>query len=144
MSVGSVGCGLGATVVLNVAVTASAAFMVTAQLPVPVHAPLQPPNVEPTPAVCARVTSVPLAKLAAHVPGQVTPAGVLVTVPLPDPAFVTVRVKFVGGGGGGGVVLPPPHEIQTTRLSTARARNVDLTAFPILCLWLGCANPPKV
>jgi hypothetical protein len=45
---------------LNVAVADFAASMVTAQLPVPLHAPLQPVNVEPAAAVAVSVTEVPL------------------------------------------------------------------------------------
>jgi hypothetical protein len=44
----------------NVAVTDFAASMVTAQFPVPLHAPLQPVNVEPAAAVAVSVTEVPL------------------------------------------------------------------------------------
>ena len=48
-------------VVLNVAVTARAAVIDSAQVPVPVHAPLQPANVEPLAAAAVSVTAVPLA-----------------------------------------------------------------------------------
>ena len=46
---------------LNVAVTDRAALMVTAQLPVPEQAPLQPANVEPPAGAAVSVTFVPLA-----------------------------------------------------------------------------------
>jgi hypothetical protein len=46
---------------LNVAVTARAAVMDTVQVPVPVHAPLHPANVEPLVAAAVSVTEVPLA-----------------------------------------------------------------------------------
>jgi hypothetical protein len=46
---------------LNVAVTARAAVMDSVQPPVPVHAPLQPANVEPLAAAAVSVTEVPLA-----------------------------------------------------------------------------------
>jgi hypothetical protein len=113
-----------AAVVLNVAVTDSAASIVTEQLATPVHAPVQPANVEPEFGTWASATDVPLAKLAAHVPGHAIPAGVLVTVPPPDPAMVTVSVKFAGGGGG--VVLP--DELQATRLTTPKRRRTIFTA----------------
>jgi len=78
-------------VALKVAVTDCAALIVTAQLPVPVQAPLHPAKVEPAAALAARVTTAALAKFALQVPGQLMPAGVLVTFPLPVPAAVTVR-----------------------------------------------------
>ena len=76
---------------MNVAVTFCAAPMVTVQLPVPVHAPLQPVNVEPVAGAAVRVTLVPELKLALHVAPQLMPAGDEVTVPLPVPALPTVR-----------------------------------------------------
>jgi hypothetical protein len=47
-------------VVVNVAVTLWAALSVTAHVPVPVHAPLQPPKVLPASGVAVSVTLVPL------------------------------------------------------------------------------------
>src|SRR5271154_3228463 len=84
---------------LNVAVTLSAAVIATTQAPVPVHAPLQPANTEPSAADCDSVTCVPLAKFALHVGLQLIPAGALVTVPVPVPASVTVNAKLL---------VPPP------------------------------------
>jgi phage tail protein X len=83
------------TVVLNVAVTDLAALMVTLHDPVPLQAPPQPANVEPEPATCVRVTTVPLLKFALHVLGQLIPVGLLVIVPDPVPASVTERAKVV-------------------------------------------------
>jgi len=77
---------------LKVAVTEVAAFMVTLQAPVPLQAPLQPANAEPGAGVAAKLTIVPLAKLAEQVAPQEIPAGELVTVPVPVPVSVTVRV----------------------------------------------------
>jgi len=82
---------LGGVAAANVAVTLWAAVIVTAQLPVPVQAPLQPVNVEPVAGVAVRVTFVPRLKLALHVAPQLMPAGDEVTVPLPVPALPTVR-----------------------------------------------------
>ena len=44
---------------MNVAVTVRAWDIVTVQVPVPEHAPLQPPNVEPDAAEAVSVTTVP-------------------------------------------------------------------------------------
>src|SRR2546425_11740468 len=72
-------------------------FMVREQLPVPVQAPLQPAKVDPEAGVAVRVTIVPLLKFALQVAGQLIPAGLLVTVPLPVPARVTDRGKVALG-----------------------------------------------
>jgi hypothetical protein len=75
---------------VNVAVTEVLAVRFTAHVPVPVHAPDQPVNVEPVLAVAVSVTGVALAKLALHVVPQLMPEGLLVTVPVPVPALCTV------------------------------------------------------
>ena len=54
------------------------------------QAPLQPVNVEPASGVAVTVTAVPDANEAEQVAPQSIPAGELVTVPEPVPAFVTV------------------------------------------------------
>jgi hypothetical protein len=69
--------------------------MVTVHVPIAfVQAPFQPANVEPVAAAGVNVTIVPLGKFAEQVLGQLMPDGLLVTVPLPVPASVTVSVKF--------------------------------------------------
>ena len=60
----------------------------------PLHAPPQPPNVQPGSGFATSVTALPSAKRAVHVVPQSMPAGVLVT--LPSPVFETVT----GLGGG--------------------------------------------
>ncbi|HTX52057.1 MAG TPA: hypothetical protein VMD08_01505 [Candidatus Baltobacteraceae bacterium] len=66
--------------------------MVTVQGAVPEHPPpLQPAKVDPPLGVAVKVTLVPLAKLALQVAPQLIPAGLLVTVPVPVPASVTVK-----------------------------------------------------
>ena len=75
---------------MKVAVTAALPVNVTLQVPVPVHAPDHPANVEPLFGTAVRVTMAPLVKLALHVAPQSIPAGLLVTVPLPVPALWTV------------------------------------------------------
>jgi hypothetical protein len=77
-----------------VAVTVVAAVSVTVQVPVPEHPPpLQPVKVEPAAGTAVRVTTVPLAQAAIQVEPQEIPAGLLVTVPTPEPVLLTVRVK---------------------------------------------------
>jgi hypothetical protein len=73
----------------KVAVTDSAAVIVTLQVDTPVHAPDQPLKVLLAVGTSFSVTRAFCAKLAEHVAGQLIPAGLLVTVPVPDPAMVT-------------------------------------------------------
>ena len=85
---------------VNAAVTVEAELTVRLQLSVPEHPPpLQPAKKLPAAAVAVSVTTVPLAKLAAHcpllslvlvLPVQLIPAGVLVTVPEVVPEFETL------------------------------------------------------
>src|SRR5262245_35726923 len=78
----------------NVAVTAVVELSVTVQVPVPVQpAPLQPENAEPTVGVAVNVTAVPATKVEEQLAPQAIPAGALLTVPFPDPAFTTPRPK---------------------------------------------------
>ena len=58
----------------------------------PLHPPpLQPVNVEPEAGLAVSVTAVPEVKRVLHVLPQLSPPGLLVTVPLPVPALFTVR-----------------------------------------------------
>src|SRR5215831_3154383 len=86
--------------ILKVAVTLRAWVMLTVQGPVPLHpSPLHPVNVDPLAGVAAKVTLCPLGKAVLHVAGQLIPAGLLVTVPLPVPATLTVSSWGIIGGG---------------------------------------------
>jgi hypothetical protein len=67
----------------NVADTLSAAFIVTLQAPVPLHAPPQPAKRNPRSGAALSVTWVPTGKLALQVAPHVIPEGELVTRPLP-------------------------------------------------------------
>src|SRR6185312_10496834 len=88
------GFGLGFGMRLKVAVTPVAAFMVTAQEPVPEQPPDQPANVEPLAGAAVKVTVVPCVNGCEHVAPQSIPAGELVTEPDPVPALETVSVSF--------------------------------------------------
>ena len=81
---------------VKVAVTDSAALMVTVHAPVPEQTPLQAVRAEPEAGVAVKSTVIPRGKLAEQVPGQFMPAGLLVTVPAPLPATVTERTKSGG------------------------------------------------
>jgi hypothetical protein len=82
---------MGAAVALKVAVTVVAAFKEMVQVAL---VPLQPPdhsaNLEPELAAAVSLTDVPGVNFAAHVLPQLTPEGLLVTVPAPVPALFTV------------------------------------------------------
>ncbi|HEY3550370.1 MAG TPA: hypothetical protein VGK69_04895, partial [Gaiellaceae bacterium] len=67
-------------------------------MPVPVQAPDQPLKVEPAAGVAVRVTLVPEVKSCEQVEPQLIPAGLDVTVPLPEPALLTLSVAVVGVG----------------------------------------------
>jgi hypothetical protein len=56
----------------------------------PLHAPLHPAKDEFEPAVAVSVTWEPTVNFALHVGGQTIPAGLLVTVPVPVPARLTL------------------------------------------------------
>jgi hypothetical protein len=84
----------GAAAWSKVAVTEESAPSMTTQLPVPLHPPDQPVNVEPESGVGVSVIWVPLTKLALHVVPQLMPPGLLDTVPPPLPAFCTERWKL--------------------------------------------------
>src|SRR5262245_45020463 len=83
---------------LKVAVTDLFALITTTHVAVPLHPlPLHPPKVDPVAAVAVKVTVVPDAKGKLQVAPHTIPAGLLVTVPTPAPAGVTVRVNVFGG-----------------------------------------------
>ena len=78
---------------VKAAATDLAASIVTEQVPVPTQPlPLQPVKVEPLLETAVRITLVLLMKDAKQVEPQSMPVGLLVTVPLPVPSWLTVRV----------------------------------------------------
>jgi len=64
-------------------------------LPVAVQLPDQPANVEPEADVAVKVTAVPLLSVVEQELPQLIPVGLLVTVPVPVPARLTVSVYAV-------------------------------------------------
>src|SRR6266511_1974950 len=89
------GGGGGEELAWKVAVAAWLALMVSVHVPVPEQSPLQPAKLEPEAAVAVRMTEVPSAKACEQVLPQSIPAGLLVTMPAPLPAFATVSVLSV-------------------------------------------------
>ena len=76
---------------MKVAVTVRAWLMVTVQVPVPEQvSPLQPAKLDPALAVAVSVTLVPVANVLEQAAVQLMPVGLLVTVPPPAPARLTV------------------------------------------------------
>jgi hypothetical protein len=82
---------------MNAAVTLRAALIATTQLPVPLHAPPQPPNIDPACGVAVSITDAPEAKLSPQVLPHEMPAGTDVTVPVPDPNFETDNAYVIPG-----------------------------------------------
>ena len=77
---------------VKVAVTDLALFMVTGQVPVPLHAPDQPVNVEPESGFAVNETAAPELNACEQVAGHVIPPGLLTTVPEREPARDTLNV----------------------------------------------------
>jgi phage tail protein X len=126
---------------LKVAVTASSDVRVITHWPVPVHAPLHPVKVKFVPGVAVSVTFVLGGKGAVHVPGQLMPAGLLVTVPVP--AMVTETV-------GKGVKVAVTNSLRFVRLIThvpvpehppplqpVKVEFVPATAVSVTCVGFG-------
>jgi hypothetical protein len=105
---------------------------------VPEQAPLQPANTEPSSllGVADKLTLVPLLKLELHELLQSTPAGLLCTLPVPEPEIETVSSELpgcellFGGAGLFGALsldLPPaqPASVKANAPSTTVRRHRD-------------------
>jgi hypothetical protein len=92
---------------------------------VPLHAPAKPEKLDPEAATAVRAIAVPELNVALHVVGQLIPAGLLVTVPLP--ATDTVN-WFCCGGGGALLFADPPHATKT--LVKKKTQNPLITGGP--------------
>src|SRR5262249_6766115 len=84
---------------VKVATTDRSALSVTRQAPVPLHAPLQPENIDAVAGVALRVMTLPSAKVALHVGPQLIPPGEEGIVPPPTPALLTVSLWVTGVRG---------------------------------------------
>ena len=79
----------------NAAVTDLARFVATVQVrPDTASQPLHPVKPDRRPGLAVNVITALLAYDAEHVDPQLMPAGLEVTVPLPRPVLLTVRVKY--------------------------------------------------
>jgi hypothetical protein len=74
--------------------------MVTVHVPVPLHAPPQPPKTDPVVGEAVRVTTVPETSVSEQSEPQLMPLGLLVTAPEPVPDLETLSVYEVGVGVG--------------------------------------------
>jgi len=83
---------------LNVAIQLLAAFIVS-DPSLQSASPLHPAKTDPEAAAAVRATTVPLLKTPEQVLAQFIPVGELETVPVPVPAFVTVREKVCVAAG---------------------------------------------
>jgi hypothetical protein len=111
----------------KVAVTEFAALKATLQVAFPVHPPLQPEKMSLVAGVSLSVTWLFCGKLAEHVAGQLIPAGLLVTVPVPAPAMATDMVTVIGEPGG---VLDPttPRQPASARVNRADS-NINQNVY---------------
>src|SRR5512140_293758 len=85
-------------------------------------------KMDPASAVAVRVTAVPDAYAWAHSVPQVMPAGLLSTLPLPSPAFVTVSVGPAEEDGGS----EPPQAPTNTAQQAIATRNGFIDGPPFV------------
>src|SRR3954453_21701433 len=132
----------------KVAVTVLAALRETSHVSVPLQAPDQPVNDDPSAAAAVSFTVVPTSYTALQVTPQGMPAGALVTLPEPLPAFVTVSVgvavKFAVAlcatvSSTSQVPVPLQAPLQPVKRDPAAAAAVRVTLVPSSNVWLQVA-----
>ena len=106
-------------------------FSVTTQVPVPVHAPLQPAKTDPWAAAAVSVTVVPVLKFALQPLVQLMPAGLLVTVPLPPPIKATLNWLWVDPPSPLEEEVPPQLVKRKIRPTASEGNKTSLTFFLI-------------
>jgi hypothetical protein len=106
----------------KVALTERVRSIVTWQAPVPEQPWCQPVKTEPAAAVAVNVTRVPSLKSAAQTTPQSIPAGLLVTVPVPEPLRVTVSAATSGAAPASGAAR--------TKASARRRRRCTIGYRP--------------
>jgi hypothetical protein len=94
---------------------------------VPVHAPFQPVKPEPAVGVAVRVTLVPGIRESEQAIPQLMPAGELVTVPNPEPPFLTESVR-----GFALAALPVPDPRSPREIVSPPAAKFTLLATVLL------------
>jgi hypothetical protein len=109
-----------------VAVTDWFEFMVNLQSPVPLHGPDHPAKYAPLFGVAFSDTTVPAGNAALQVAPHVTPAGVLVTVPVEVPASCTVSWYVVAAAL---VIENKAKRVHTSAIAGIFFRN---TEYPFL------------
>jgi hypothetical protein len=123
---------------LKVAVTAVAALTATVHAPVPEQGPLQLAKTEPAAGAAVRVTTVTGVTDCEQVAPQLMLPGLLVTVPVPVPFFVTVKVTGVAvkvavteaAAFTAHVPVPEHAPLQPAKVEPAAGAAVRVTAVP--------------
>src|SRR5688500_8723561 len=112
-------------------------FIVTLQAAVPVHAPVHPVKAESLLAVALSVTTVPVSNVAVQTPGHEIAAGVLTTLPRPEPETTTARVNVEGVLPTNSRKLGEPVPGEFTRSFVDAAMSASRTPAGVL---VGCTS----
>jgi hypothetical protein len=108
---------------------------------VPEHAPPQPTNTIPGAGVSVSVTAAPFANVAEQVDPQLIPAGLLVTVPLPESITVTVSAVVKMPKTDCAALIVTEHELVEPAHTPLQDWNVDPDpAVPLSVTTAPCGN----